>query len=106
MVIRWIQGRRGVAVRRFSHLGTGAGLWTAIRGRGVAGCLIALQLAEAAIDGALDAGFVAGELHEGVGALAIDAEGAGQEIAFAGGDGGRRRGIAGLLSLFHVRGVL
>ena len=77
-----------------------------VRDRGFAGCLIALQLTEAAIDGALNAGFAAGELHERVGAVAVGVEGAGQEIAIIGGGGRGRRGITGLLGQFESLGVL
>src|ERR1022692_732522 len=84
-------GRRG----RLPHLGGGGG----------AGCLIRFQLAEAAVDGALDAGFVTGELGEGVGTLAIDVESAGREVALVGRDGWRRRRFAVLFGVVFFGGV-
>ena len=56
----------------------------------MAGSLELFQLAQAAIDGALDAGFVAGEPGEGVATIAIDDEGAGQAVAWVGRCGGGR----------------
>jgi len=64
-----------------------------IRGAGgSARGLTDFQLADAAIDGVLDAGFIAGEPGEGVGTIAIHVEGAGQEVSRdgRGGRGGRR----------------
>src|ERR1022692_4022424 len=84
-------GRRN----RLPHLGGGGG----------AGCLIRFQLAEAAVDGALDAGFVAGEFGEGVGTLAIDVESAGREVALVGRDGWRRRRFAVLFGVVFFGGV-
>jgi hypothetical protein len=49
---------------------------------GFAGCLEGFQLAEAAFDGVLDAGFVARELGERVGGEAVGVERAGQDIGF------------------------
>src|ERR1039457_1858626 len=80
---------------RLPHLGGGGG----------AGCLIRFQLAEAAVDGALDAGFVAGEFGEGVGTLAIDVESAGREVALVGRDGWRRRRFAVLFGVVFFGGV-
>ena len=72
----------------------GAGLgWTGVRG--IAGGLELFQLAEASVDGTLQVAFVAGELGERVGTLAIYVEGARQEIAFIG-----RRGWGRLAVLF------
>src|ERR1022692_4883165 len=62
-------------------LGAGLG-WTGVRG--IAGGLELFQLAEASVDGTLQVAFVAGELGERVGTLAIYVEGARQEIAFIG----------------------
>jgi hypothetical protein len=49
---------------------------------GVARGLESFQLAEAAFDGVLDAGFVARELGERVGGEAVGVERAGQDIGF------------------------
>lgn len=59
----------------------------------MAGCLEGFQLAERAVDGVLDAAFVAGELGEGVGTLTIDVEGTGQEVAFVRQGGRGRHGL-------------
>ena len=67
-----------------------AGVW----GGGIARVLVRFQLAEAAVDGALDAAFVSGELGEGVGTLTIHVEGAGQEVALVGRVGRGRHRIA------------
>ncbi len=65
------------------------GLVLGVRGGGKPGGLEPFQLAQAAIDGALDAGFVAREVGERVSASAIDVEGAGQAVAGVGWGGGR-----------------
>src|ERR1022692_4226909 len=88
--------------------GIGFGRWNRLPhlgGGGGAGCLIRFQLAEAAVDGALDAGFVAGEFGEGVGTLAIDVESAGREVALVGRDGWRRRRFAVLFGVVFFGGV-
>src|ERR1039457_5625343 len=88
--------------------GIGFGRWNRLPhlgGGGGAGCLIRFQLAEAAVDGALDAGFVTGELGEGVGTLAIDVESAGWEVALVGRDGWRRRRFAVLFGVVFFGGV-
>src|ERR1017187_9165327 len=74
-------------------------------GEGGAGCLIRFQLAEAAVDGALDAGFVTGELGERGGTLAIDGGSAGREVALVGRDGWRRRRFAVLFGVVFFGGV-
>src|ERR1039458_204097 len=102
MVIRVVWGRCGGRCCRWGgrnrllHVGGGGvvrgggGLGGGGWGGGVARVLVGFQLAEAAVDGALDAAFVSGELGEGVGTLAIHVEGAGQEVALVG-RGGRGR---------------
>ena len=74
--------------------------------RGVTGGLEGFQLAEAAVDGALNAGFVAGELGEGVGTLATHVEGTGQEIALVRRGGRRRHRLAVLFGVAFFGGVL
>jgi len=71
-------------------LGDGFGVGLGAGARGIARGLEGFQLAEAAIDGALDAGFVAGEPGEGVVSIAIVDEGAGQAVAWVGRGGGGR----------------
>src|ERR1017187_9016334 len=83
-----------------------AGLAARAGGDGVARSLVLFQLAEAAVDGALDAAFVAGELDEGVGTLAIHVEGAGQEVALVGRRGRRRHRFAVLFGVPFLRSVL
>jgi hypothetical protein len=56
---------------------------------GVAGGLKDLQLLDATVDGAIEGGFIAGELEEGVGTGAIHVEGAGGEVGGVGRGGGR-----------------
>ena len=72
-----------------------------------AGGLEGLQLAEAAVDGAIEGGFVAGELDDGVGAGAIHVEGAGGEVCWVGRDGRSGQRLAatfgfGLLAVVAV----
>ena len=62
-------------------------------------------MAEAAVDGALDGSFVAGEFGESVGADAIGDEGAGQEVAFVGRCGRRRDRVAVLFGLLFFVGI-
>src|ERR1039458_10216589 len=83
-----------------------AGLAARAGGDGVARSLVLFQLAEAAVDGALDAAFVAGELDEGVGTFAIHVEGAGQEVALVGRRGRRRHRFAVLFGVLFLRSVL
>ncbi len=71
-----------------------------------AGGLIDLQLVEAAVDGALDAGFVAGEFGGRVGTGGVDAESAGQEVARIGRDRRRRRRSAFFFGELRGHGVL
>ena len=75
--------------------GLWAGLGAGFGGTGVGGAarrLVRFQLAETAVDGALQGAFVAGELGERVGTFAIDVEGASQEVALDGlGGRGRHR---------------
>ncbi len=72
---------------------------------GAADLLVGFQPAEAAIDGALDGGLIAGEVGERVRTGAVDVEGAGEEVSGIG--RGRRRwgGVAvggGVLLVFEV----
>ena len=90
---------------RLAHVGAGGGLGARVGGGGVARGLVGLQLAETAVNGALDAGFVAGELGERVGTFAIDVEGACQEVAVLGGDGRGWHRIAVLFGPVLVPGV-
>src|ERR1039457_6689993 len=113
MVILIFLGRCG-ACRGISGGGFGvswfvrrrAGLAARAGGDGVARSLVLFQLAEAAVDGALDAAFVAGELDEGVGTFAIHVEGAGQEVALVGRRGRRRHRFAVLFGVLFLRSVL
>jgi hypothetical protein len=115
MVIRRMQrryaGRGGRFGGRFRGLGGRVGVRHAGRGgflglaratgRGGAGGLVDLQLAETAIDGVLDAGLVAGEFGQGVRSDAIGIEGAGQAVAIVVLAGWDRQGpAAGFGELF------
>lgn len=71
--------------------------------RRLAGLLEDFQLMDTAVDGAFDAGFVAGEFGEGVGALAIGIEGAADQVFLEGRFGRRRFGFAVLFGvLFFI----
>ena len=76
----------------------GAGIGGVARGR------VDFQLAETAVDGALQGAFVAGKLGEGVGTFAIHVEGASQEVALdgRGGRGWHRIAVFFGVSLFDV----
>jgi len=65
-----------------------------------------LQLAEAAVDGAFGAAFVASQLGERVGAVAIPVEGTGDEVAFVGRGGRRRHRSAFRFGVTFFDGVL